>query len=196
MADKDKALDELGGDSSSVTKRRVMLIAAAMFLASAWALAAVYALHTASIVDAISLPFENRSVTQSLTPEGWAFFTRNPRKKKIFVFVRTGGQWKPAHIGANGRGVLGFDRSGRRGVDESDELFANFGDAPFTRCRGPITDCLWDNNQMPKIRNSFPRPLLCNNIALVTIAPLPWAWSSLKPAVYMPSEIRFMNVIC
>jgi len=178
--------------------RHMVLIAATLSLASVWSVFAVYVLHAAYLFDAISLPFENQSVTQSLTPEGWAFFTRDPRRAELYVFTQTGGRWEPAHVGVHGRGTLslGFDRSGRRGQNEAYELLAEFGDAPVTICRGPTSTCLSGNIHMVQVRNPFPRPILCKNIALVTASPVPWAWSTLKSTVYMPKEIRLMNVIC
>jgi hypothetical protein len=62
-------------------------------LAFLWGVAALYALHTVIPFNAVVLPFERDLPVRSLTPEGWAFFTRNPREKQISAYRRVNGTW-------------------------------------------------------------------------------------------------------
>lgn len=81
-------------------------------MATFWGVLALYALHSMFPFNAVVLPFEGELLMHSLTPEGWAFFTRNPREAQVSAYIRTDGAWRLVDRGPNGsaENMLGLDR--------------------------------------------------------------------------------------
>ncbi len=70
-------------------------------LAMAWSVLILYAVHVELPVNALDLPFESslKPPLQALVPQGWGFFTRDPREPRLLPFRREAGVWQAASEG-------------------------------------------------------------------------------------------------
>src|SRR5438094_1471433 len=90
---------------------------AVIALAIAWSLLVLYAVHIELPANALDLPFEGsiKPPLQAVVPEGWGFFTRDPREARLLPYVREAGAWRAAREGPHGepREGFGFNRPAR-----------------------------------------------------------------------------------
>ena len=108
----ESASAEATGEASSY--RRLGLVSAGLILG--WLVVAIYVLDASLPFNPIRLPFEQALQLRRIVPEGWAFFTRDPREPQPLPFSRgPDRRWRSASLGPNGRWVhaMGFDRTPR-----------------------------------------------------------------------------------
>jgi antimicrobial peptide system SdpA family protein len=171
-------------------------------MSAAWTafifIAAEGALPTNAMDDRLSA--RDKSNILRLLPEGWSFFTRDPREADPEPFIREpGGGWR--RVLQRGRGgivgLLGLDRASRgQGV----EMGLLTGPVPrhrWTRCdRGAWSSCLSAAPVLAEVVNPSPQPTLCGNVAIVFRRPVPWAWARSVNLDQMPAEIVRLRVSC
>src|SRR3984893_11911222 len=89
----------------------------ALMLAITWSMLSLYAVHIELAVHALDLPLESsiKPNLQALIPEGWGFFTRDPREARLLPFIQQAGAWRSASEGPNGEAwnAFGFNRAAR-----------------------------------------------------------------------------------
>ena len=174
---------------------------AAVLLALAWGVAGGYVAHTQVPPNALDLPFENqlRPLVRVLVPEGWAFFTRNPREQRFLPFVRrSDGTWDSARAGphAQARYLFGLDRRSRTQGVEIGLLQGAIPGAAWESCEDEIATCLARAGPSVHLQNESPAPTLCGTVGLALQEPLPWAWSDSGADETMPSKIVRLDVSC
>jgi antimicrobial peptide system SdpA family protein len=159
-----------------------------------------YAVHAPMPANAVSLPGERsmKLSIQQLLPQGWAFFTRNPREPDLLLFtLDRDGQWRdamrPPH--AEPRNAFGFARASRTQGVEAGVLISRLTDQRWQECRILPVDCL---RRAPTVTvaNPTPKPTVCGDIGLVSQPPVPWAWSRSGRTVTMPSTVIRLVVSC
>jgi antimicrobial peptide system SdpA family protein len=138
--------------------------------------------------------------TQVWMPEGWGFFTRNPREERIFLFSSDHGSWIKAALPPLGQPkyMMGLDRAPRaQGVEMAMLLAAQPLRTSWKHCEGAPTQCLERQETASlKVKNRSPNPSLCGLIGFVKRAPVPWAWSNSPKPVVMPSSTARVEVVC
>lgn len=175
--------------------RRLALFA--LLLGGGWLTIFAYAIHAALPFNPIRLPFESWADVMSWIPEGWAFFSRDPREEAVFLFARRNDGWTSASMGPNGRisNDFGLNRASRaQGVEVA--LLMNRFPASARDCRVLPTDCLEAAQSAGSIRNTTPNPSLCGEVGVVLQKPVPWAWWASGHATVMPSRILRISVDC
>lgn len=97
---------------------------------------AIVALAVVSAIALASLPIRNHAtgvgekavrVIGEIAPQGWGFFTRDPREPITQAWVQYGsGEWHSANRGPNAtvRKAFGFDRSSRLGEYDVTQVLA------------------------------------------------------------------------
>jgi antimicrobial peptide system SdpA family protein len=168
----------------------------------AWsAIAVVVALRVART----ALP-ENAAVPTSqplsalhiLLPQGWSFFTRDPREERISVFVRRGPlAWTNASSTtiADPRNAFGLDRTSRAQGLEVSHLVASVPDTAWTPCRYDSTICLDSVYHSDATANRVANPRLCGEVGIVLRPPVPWAWRH-SAGVRMLARVARLTVRC
>jgi len=141
---------------------------------------AVYALDASTGYNLNRLPLENQVSMLSWVPEGWAFFTRDPREEGMFVYSRReDGSWRSvveAPLSAWGN-AFGFDRGPRRQGVEMGLLAATLPIEGWTPCVSTeLPRCLEDAAPTLTFANPSPAPTLCGELAVVRRKPVPFAW--------------------
>lgn len=179
--------------------RRLGLLALGLILG--WTTLTVYALHAALPFNPIELPFEKHFNIKLLLPEGWAFFTRDPRDDRMLPYQRTPeGQWAWASDTPNfqWKNAFGINRAARAQGVELGLLMKDAATLPKVECKESPTACLERAPVAQTLRNTSPRPTYCGQVGLVFQRAVPWAWSRTnqgKP-ITMPSKVLRLDVEC
>lgn len=186
----------------SAPPARPRILGAALFgLAAIWSTFGLYVVHAHLPTNALDLPFESeiRTALRVLVPEGWAFFTRNPREERFLPFLRRpDGTWSYAHAGPNAeaRNTFGLNRAARAQGVEIGLLQGSIPAAAWQPCDDAILACLQRSTTALELTNESPNPTLCGAVALALQEPLPWAWAAASSEETMPSKIVRLDVKC
>jgi antimicrobial peptide system SdpA family protein len=159
-----------------------------------------YVVHVQLPPNAVQLPYEQslRLGVQQFLPEGWAFFTRNPREPDMMAYVRDeSGTWRLALRSPHSelRNVVGFARASRAQGVEIALLTGSLHKDDWRDCRSPVTECL---ERVPALTatNISPAHSLCGQVGLVRQPPVPWAWSESANRITMPGTVVRLEVSC
>ncbi len=164
-------------------------------LAAVAAVVTIYVVHAAIPVNPVQLPFENTAVTRILLPEGWAFFTANPRTVYPEAYEYSAGRWaRQGGSLAVPSDLFGLDRSARA---RSSEIALILQDVPSTQWRPCSIDpvrCLAASPVSVHLVNASALRNLCGDIGFVQQQVLPWAWRD--TGTIMPSLVLRAEVSC
>jgi len=175
------------------------LAAIGVIISSVWAVVALYAIHAAMNHNVLRLPFEESVHTQFFLPEGWAFFTRNPRDDRYFVYrLAPDGSWIDTNLGPHNRprNAFGLNRKSRAQGVEIGLLLVSIQDQEWTACRKSPTACLATIPVSKDFKDISPNPTLCGEMGVVMQPPVPWAWAGMQRPVTMPSRVSRVRVHC
>jgi antimicrobial peptide system SdpA family protein len=157
----------------------------------------VYAIHEATPTNPIALPGEDRASMVKIFPQGWKFFTRDPRTADPVPLRRVGEAWLPYDtlVTQSATNFFGASRQGRAIGPELTWVLASAKDADWQACRESPSACL-DRMPVKTIKTSLPHPQLCGSVGIVSQAPVPWAWASTGRPVVMPSSVLRLEIRC
>lgn len=136
----------------------------------------------------------------TFTPQGWAFFTRNPREEQIYIY-RIDNNGRLSRINqkhSNFDNIMGLDRKVSKISVEVQYLTSNIHKSEYT-------ETIWnyDENIFGKVPskyisviNPINNPLLCGNYLIVKQKIVPWAWWSTSRKVQMPSTVVKIQTKC
>lgn len=184
---------------ASISPARAQRLALLIFAVSTcWVIIALYALDSALPANTLRLPLQKQLQLARIIPQGWGFFTRNPREPIVLVYRKSDGEWQPAWLGPQGRAryLFGFNRRPRAQGVELGLLFEDIPRDGWRSCRGSPAECLAEVQPLGAIENTSPRGSLCGLIGFVRREPVPWAWSRSSRPIVMPAEVLAMEVRC
>lgn len=169
-----------------------------VLLTCAWVAVAAYAVYPILPYSPFRLPFGEGLETQSVLPQGWGFFTRDPREPRTFVFVHESNRWRSALLGPHGKpaNAFGFNRVSRGQGVELGMLQSLLHNRKWARCRYEVHVCLDGLPRGVVIRNSFPQPTICGTVGVVLRRPVPWAWRRTARDSAVPSVVYKAVVLC
>ncbi|MET7426456.1 SdpA family antimicrobial peptide system protein [Dactylosporangium sp. NPDC005555] len=172
----------------------------ALALIAAGALAVAYVVHTQLPDNAVDLPYEAavEEPVRVALPQGWAFFTRDPRGADLLVYTRGGdGRWHDALLSphAEPRNLFGLARASRAQGVELGLLTGAVPEDGWTGCQADPGPCLERLTPLPAA-NRARRTTLCGDVGLAQRVPVPWAWSRSGDQVVMPSTVARLAVSC
>jgi len=141
---------------------------------------ALYTLDASTGYNLNDLPLEREIGISVWLPEGWAFFTRDPREEGVRVYVRRrDGNWTnaiEAPLGAWSN-ALGLNRAPRRQNVEQGLLLAALPRDGWSPCVSTeLALCLDRVDHTVTFANPSPVATLCGEIAVVKQKPVPFAW--------------------
>lgn len=177
--------------------RRVRLAGAtALALLGAWLVLLAYAVHPALPPNAVQLPAAEHVQARLWLPQGWAFFTRNPREDDVFLFRRSGAAWRSVALGPASRPayMLGLRRLPRARNIELGLVIACVPPSAWKRCSVRPQECAATIGETTVAKNPTPHASLCGVLAIVRQPPVPWAWG--RSDVVMPSTAAGVDVKC
>jgi antimicrobial peptide system SdpA family protein len=180
----------------SLSPRR--LGAATIALAVFWSVVALYSVFPTLPDGAVRLPYAKPLNMALWLPQGWGFFTRDPREDRTWIFVRVNGAWKSAYLAPHARlsNLLGLDRASRGQGVEMGTFLKWMNGKSWARCHSRPTECLESIPVRAQLDNKYPHPTLCGTIGLVQQKPVPWGWSRSPTPVVMPSAVVKLEVRC
>jgi antimicrobial peptide system SdpA family protein len=134
----------------------------------------------------------------SVAPEGWAFFTRNPREPKTYTWSvdsnGTLGSENPVDV--RGFALAGLSRRSRiRGI-EVGQIMQSIPEDRWVQCRGPVEECGLSEAKWVPVRNTMAAGTLCGRVVFESKPPVPWAWSGGERPVHMPAKVAFVDIDC
>jgi len=156
----------------------------------------VYSIHAALPTNPIKLPFEEQIDMIKWMPQGWGFFSKNPRDEQFFGYdMETG---KSVFTFPNNRpeNIFGLRREGRTQGIEYGRIYSNIKPSEWKSCEGDSMDCLNQLNQTINVKNDIPDPTICGEVGFVNRGIVPWAWSRDSENIEMPSKVVKVNVSC
>lgn len=159
----------------------------------------IYAVHGSMSRNALRLPFENRVDTVVFAPEGWGFFTRDPREPLFLVFgQRDDGTWSQLFGEKTElRTTFAFSRYVRSLYVEAGMISTHVRPTDWQQCSTEPSLCLGGlTGDVKSISSETPSPVICGNVALVQQERLPWAWAKSVSQRTMPSKTVRFNVKC
>lgn len=139
-------------------------------------------------------------VKENLTafaPQGWVFFTRDPREAGDRVYRRATPCCSPL-VSANGAAehLFGIRRHPRAQGVELATLLSQIPQKAWRPCRGDLAACAATNpSSSVKVVNRSKVRSLCGEILIERRPPIPWAWSR-SETINPPYSILSMNVSC
>src|SRR6266542_35529 len=163
-----------------------------LLLIGSWSIAFAYALHGAMPFNPIKLPLESRVNMKVLLPEGFGFFTRDPRESRLLFYRRSDGGWQSASVGPAQKAAhaFGIERAVRAHGIEAGLLMEQLPDpSHWKSCADDAVSCLGSTGRAATVSNRSPLPTLCGDIAFVEQETMPWAWSARGAKVTMPSKV-------
>jgi antimicrobial peptide system SdpA family protein len=165
-------------------------------LAAAWTLLAVYAAFPAAPYSPLRLPHPD--AVEFWVPQGWAFFTRNPREQRVFFYTRTAGGWTSPSRTPHGRprNAFGFNRASRAEGVEMALLMDALKGAHWGKCVGAPFACLDAVPVRTHLKNATAHAVFCGTVGMVLQDPVPWAWQDLAGRFNMPSLVLKTEVAC
>ncbi|HEV8701067.1 MAG TPA: SdpA family antimicrobial peptide system protein [Candidatus Polarisedimenticolia bacterium] len=140
----------------------------------------------------------------AIAPQGWAFFTRDPREPVDRVYAplqagpSAGPEWaQVTYTNSSRRNWLGLKRDARALNVELASLLSEVDPAQWRDCPGRIETCLRERD-VPAVAvvNRSRIRALCGSILVERRPPAPWAWSRAKRPVLLDSKIARLEVRC
>jgi antimicrobial peptide system SdpA family protein len=184
------------------TRRRWRLGLAGLLFAAPWIVLAWYSLQAAFPANPLTLPAQHRLLpcARPILPEGWSFFTRDPREADILIFrLSDGGGWQSVRSGpyAQWRHAFGWSRRPRTQGLELGIILATLTRADWHSCR-TTEACLAETLHAEAIvvSNPSPVPSLCGKLALIKASPVPWAWARNLGRFHQPEAVAFVVSGC
>lgn len=167
-----------------------------------WATVTYFVIISSLPFNPLSFNKDRRAVIGSLLPQGWRFFTKNPRDHNIYIYANDrNNQWQlhsnlPNAALAN---YFGLRRVSRKIGLEYGLLRDKLRDASlWSKTSGHNHRAIIFADTIPVrfVRNDSNVPLLCGTFYFVEAEPLPWAWSKDYDPTLMPSQIIKVYCLC
>lgn len=143
-----------------------------------------------------------RTDVQQVMPQGWGFFTRNPREPKSYTYGKPDGrEWRAVETEkiSSARWLFGISRAGRVQRIEIDRLSEGLSKDAWISC-GAVehVTCLnsLSTEKAVTLVNSMPHPEICGTVGFVAEDTMPWAWRSDADKLRMPVKGVLAEVEC
>ncbi len=143
--------------------------------------------------------FKHNSTVSLVLPQGLNSLSQNSHDMKLTAYTLKEGGWEYAFARQNSLWSGWLPRSiGRLG--EINYLFKSLKKMSWTPCeagREPLK-CVSQITTPQKLKNDFPKPTLCGQIAFVSQDPIPWLWASggKAAAASRPSKVLMVEIKC
>lgn len=147
----------------------------------------------------ISWSARRRTTALSLVPEGWAFFTRSAREETVIPLHPDKGNFRPLIFPNAGlKSSLGFSREARIIGLELGSIVSGIPTSAWDE--GRLSTRKLDYERLrptPLIReNRAKHPRLCGSVLLERRSPPPFAWSSIRSTLDIPTSRILLEITC
>lgn len=146
----------------------------------------------------LRLGVRNSTNVGAFAPEGWAFFTRNPREENLLVYRRAGTSWVRAiPTNADPQYLLGLGRAQRVQEMELTRILQHVPATSWIHTRSTIVPPPSAGMRHPvAVNNTAPHLTLCGEFLLQRQEPVPWAWSKSRRTLMLPTSTVTLDIRC
>ena len=173
-------------------------VAALAAIGAVWACLFGYVLVHSLPYNPIGSQYPDRIGVRAFVPEGWAFFTKNPREQQFMAYTKQAGEWRPALSMpvARPRNVFGLNRAARAQGVELGMLLHEVPESAWSACSEPDAACLRLPPLEAPIANEASAQTLCGEVGVIFREPVPWAWRRKVSPDEMPASVAKIRVQC
>lgn len=161
-----------------------------------WGYLFTVSIHAVLPDNPIKLPLEQQLKVPTWFPQGWGFYSKDPRDTYFNVVnieeEKLAANW-PNNIPEN---LFGLKRLGRSQGIEAGLLHSMVLESSKKACKENPYSCLDEFQNPIVLKNPSPNPTLCGDIGFFGQEPIPWAWSGSNRKIEMPSKVVRVNVSC
>jgi len=156
-----------------------------------------YATHAVLPFNPVVLPFEQTSGVRYWAPQGWKFFTRDPREDWILAYERReNGAWRLITTpNATLENLFGIGRRSRARGIELGRLMYGLQKKAWIPCESRAEDCLENASIAASLDNANNPNAVCGTIGIVLQQQVPWAWAKTRK-IPMPSRVIKLKLKC
>ncbi len=153
-----------------------------------------YSLLSSLEYNPLSLSHKESKLVFTLMPQGWGFFTRNPRELQTLIYHKTENGYELVNkSGSEPEYLFGLSRVSRRKNIEFGQIFSNIPDSLWIDCPSKmISDC--DPKATHNFSNQYLNPICVGDFLLISQEPIPWAWSKSYYDIKMPFKYCKIHV--
>jgi antimicrobial peptide system SdpA family protein len=129
-------------------------------------------------------------------PQGWAFFTRNPREQALLFYKKENQQWVLVNSsGGSYNKLFGLSRLSRRQNIEFGGLAAQLNFVKnWVNCDNNLPDaCMPDSINV--LYTKFKKPLVFGEYIVRLVEPVPWAWRTVMTEEQRKSRVLKIMVV-
>lgn len=129
--------------------------------------------------------FENKTTIFSFIPQGWGFFTRDPRENIINVYKRKDGKlFKVTKTNSSSESYFGISRENRLKNIELGIITSKFKDVQWSE--GAKNNFVLENIKTDTITHNFKPQHFFGEYYIVEQERIPWAWAKNYRNLVMP----------
>ena len=136
----------------------------------------------------------------SVFPEAWAFFTRSPREEQIHIYrYKNNKLVEESYQNTSSKCLFGVSKKERAKGIEIGHLYEKALNKKdnWIACDGDLNGCMnWDSIPVLNIINPSYAKEVCGEYFIVSKKIVPWAWSSSRENIHMPSKVIKINALC
>lgn len=143
----------------------------------------------------------DRQMVKSLiavSPQGWGFFTRNPRERQYRVYEKSDSSWvRFLQTNAHRNHLFGIRRTGSAQGMELGRLLRSAPGDSWVHGRVRFDEAP-SRDEVPAvpIQNVIQRPTMCGEFMIVHQEPVPWAWSKSRHRLAIPASFLRVTSNC
>lgn len=129
-------------------------------------------------------------------PQGWGFFSRDPREEDLFVFELNKNHWqKSSHAPiSNIHNCFGINRFPRAQSVELAMLMSGIQEKSRKSYAVNINAMTLKDTVALAVRNTSPYPTLKGKLCIVKQQPIPWAWAWNERKLQMPAKYLVLQI--
>lgn len=158
-----------------------------------WITFSIFAIISISPFSPILPEYKTKYFIKSIFPEGWGFFTRNPREHMLYVYKNVNKNWVLETL-PNFYYAYGIGRDMRVQGAEVSKILKEL--KPNDWKETTVLDSCFRYRKTIGVSNNSSIPNICGNYILVLQEPVPWAWSTDKSKITMPIKFVKLKIIC
>ncbi|MGF2621040.1 SdpA family antimicrobial peptide system protein [Bacillus cereus] len=160
-----------------------------------WLLFIFLTIVTSLPKNPLSLNAKNEALVQQLYPQGWGFYSKDPRAESLNMYSLEDNRTEIVWPNNNMKNIFGLKRYGRAQGIELGTLMAKIPTSmEWSQCNKDAKSCLSTMKKEITIKNPTPEPTLCGKLGIAKEKLVPWAWSKYKSN--STSKVLRVNVEC
>lgn len=142
----------------------------------------------------ITPPEKLTLTTMTIFPQGWGFFSKDPRYEHFYMIDMQSGELDLSWPNMSLKNWGGLTRFGRSQGIELGRLYSQVEDQSMIECNETPLECLEEQEDVINIINDSPSPTITGDIGIVIQESVPWIWAKKVNKENMPSRIVRLNV--